>query len=48
VADKRTKGGRLWVYGSQTELAPAMASLEKNGLTFKFAEKRNGWYLRER
>jgi very-short-patch-repair endonuclease len=48
VEDKRPKGGALWVYGSRSELAPLMKTLERNGIRFLFSEKRNGWYLNER
>jgi very-short-patch-repair endonuclease len=48
VEDKRPKGGALWVYGSRSELAPAMRTLGQNGIRFFFSEKRSGWYLNER
>lgn len=46
--DMRPKGGALWVYGSRSELAPAMRTLRQNGIRFFFSEKRSGWYLNER
>ncbi len=46
--DMRPKGGALWVYGSRSELAPAMRTLRQNGIKFFFSEKRSGWYLNER
>ncbi len=45
VEDKRPKGGALWVYGSRSELAPAMKTLGRSGIKFFFSEKRGGWYL---
>ncbi len=48
VEDKRPKGGALWVYGSRSDLAPAMRTLGRNGIRFFFSEKRAGWYLNER
>jgi NADPH-dependent 2,4-dienoyl-CoA reductase/sulfur reductase-like enzyme len=48
VEDMRPKGGALWVYGSRSELAPVMKTLERNGIRFLFSEKRGGWYLKER
>ncbi|MGE5594418.1 MAG: AAA domain-containing protein [Hyphomicrobiales bacterium] len=48
VEDKRPKGGALWVFGSRSELAPAMRTLERKGIKFLFSEKRSGWFLKER